>query len=79
LNVLLAEADDKHTAARLVHDQALLLQLVQRFANRGAADMQLAAEFALVQPVSGFELAGEHGIDQDLGDILSQRGCLHRR
>ena len=76
LNVLLFEADDKHAAPGDVHNEGLLLQLLQSFSHGSAADVEVAGKLALVQALSWADLATENGVRQHLDSAVFERSVV---
>ncbi len=76
LDVVGRDRRDRRAAMGLVDDQALLLELEQRLADRSAADVELAGEIVLDQPRAGRELAGQDGFADRVDDVVHQDATL---
>ena len=57
LDFFITEADHKLPAARHIHHQATLLQLLERLANGNSAHPQIARQLALVEPFTRLDFA----------------------
>lgn len=76
-DVVVFEEDDEHTAAGAVHNEALLLEMLECLADGGAGDLKVAGELAFVETFARFETAAEDGVGDDLGDVLFERAHQH--
>ncbi len=59
----------EHSAPVEIHDQAMLLELHQRFEDRDAADAKLAGNLAFVEPVTRAVTAGHDRVAEALEDV----------
>lgn len=67
------EPGDAEAAVGLLHEQAVLDEQVQRFAQRGPADVQRRSQFDLAQLVPRPELAEDDGTPDEPDDRLPLR------
>ena len=78
VHLLVGDAEHDSAAIRIRDDEALVLELPQRFAYRTAARLQLARDLVLDQPLAVLELAGDDRFPQRL-DHLGTAGAASRR
>src|SRR5690606_29963451 len=76
LEVALAKGGDEEAAVRLGNHDTVLNQLVQRLADRCAADAELIAEAQVRQLLAGFQLLAEDAVAKDAVDIRPQVSSL---
>ncbi len=62
LGLLFSERINKHSPARVIHHEPLLLQLHERFANRDTTDAALPRQFAFVEALSCTVLATDNAV-----------------
>ena len=67
--VLRRDADHRHAAARGDGDEALVGQLEQRLADRGAADAELRGELVEVEAVARPQATGQDPVAQLVGRL----------
>ena len=78
VGVVLGQLGDPAALARHQRHQPFGGEHLERLAQRRAADLPLARQRQLVDPVPGAELALEHHRAQPRGDFLVQRGAAQR-
>ena len=71
-DVLARGGGDGGAAVGLVDDEALLLQLEERLADRAAADVEHPGEVVLDQPLAGGDAAGEDRLAHRVDDVVHQ-------
>ena len=78
-DVLAGDGGDGGTAMRLVDDEAFLLELEERLADRAAAHVQHPREVVLDQPRTGGEAPGEDRLADRVDDVVHQHAPAARR
>ncbi len=79
LDLLVGDAEDDRSPVGEGHDEAFVLELAERLANRAAARPELRRERRLDQAVAGLEAAGDDRRPQDLDHLLAPRAGLRSR